>query len=437
MTLHLVNHDQEKSKICNGSILMITMFVVLILGFVLGAYLYLVKQESAFVTRSQAWNSALLMAEAGIEEGMAQINSGLGTNNMGSAKSNGWAGPSLSGIYGPKKITWNNGYYVSTITITSSVPIITATGYVTIPALSATVSRTVQLAASPTPAFLGGMVSLLDVDLKGNNIYVDSYDSNDPKHSTNGLYYYPWRKAGGDVASTLGTVNIGNADIKGKVYTGPGGTYSILKNGSVGDLNWAGPGVQDGWFKNDFNADFPDVQAPYSTGFNVPASTKVSGTNVIALSGNTQYITSTLDLKTGDLLLVTGTNTTLYVTGNLTMSGSSSISIAPGASLTVYVGGASTTFTSVNTTGSADTFQYYGLPTNTQVTWNGNDFYRGTVYAPEAVFTLGGGGSNTYDYQGACVVKSAKMNGKFNFHYDEGLKNKIYLGFSGSWWKEI
>ena len=38
-----------------------------------------------------------------------------------------------------------------------------------------------------------------------------------------------------------------------------------------------------------------------------------------------------------------------------------------------------------------------------------------------------GGGSDTYDFVGASITKSVKMNGKFNFHYDENLR-RIGLG---------
>ncbi len=45
----------------------------------------------------------------------------------------------------------------------------------------------------------------------------------------------------------------------------------------------------------------------------------------------------------------------------------------------------------------------------------------GTIYAPEVAFTLGSGGLNTYDFQGAWVVRSLAVNGHFNFHFDENL----------------
>ena len=86
---------------------------------------------------------------------------------------------------------------------------------------------------------------------------------------------------------------------------------------------------------------------------------------------------------------------------------------------------------------SAATFQYYGLPSNNSVTWNGNNGYRGTVYAPQADFYLKGGGNPAfpYDYMGACVVNQVFMNGHFKFHFDEALKRKppVATYIAGSW----
>ena len=47
---------------------MVTLFMVGLLGFFLFAYLYLVRTQRGFVSRSQAWNHAMGMAEAGVEE---------------------------------------------------------------------------------------------------------------------------------------------------------------------------------------------------------------------------------------------------------------------------------------------------------------------------------------------------------------------------------
>ena len=128
-------------------------------------------------------------------------------------------------------------------------------------------------------------------------------------------------------------------------------------------------------------------------------------------------------LQTGDTILVTG-RARVYVTGDFIMQGSSSIIIAPGASLQLYVGGANTTISTLNNAGNCATFTYFGLPANTSVTLSGNDVFLGTIYAPSADLTMSGGGNSTLDYQGACAVNTIGMNGHFNFHFDENLKRR-------------
>ena len=67
----------------------------------------------------------------------------------------------------------------------------------------------------------------------------------------------------------------------------------------------------------------------------------------------------------------------------------------------------------------------------------GNGNFVGAIYAPSADFSLGGGGNNTYDFIGASVSKTIKMNGHFNFHYDEALrKNGMGQRYIPNNWKE-
>src|SRR5207253_5600723 len=77
----------------------------------------------------------------------------------------------------------------------------------------------------------------------------------------------------------------------------------------------------------------------------------------------------------------------------------SQIIIGPGASLAVYVGGASAVFTQVNNQGRAKDFSYYGLPSNTSVTFGGNAALIGTIYCPNADFTLGRSEEHTSELQ--------------------------------------
>jgi hypothetical protein len=59
------------------------------------------------------------------------------------------------------------------------------------------------------------------------------------------------------------------------------------------------------------------------------------------------------------------------------------------------------------------------------------------IYAPDAAFSLGGGGNNNYDFVGGSVTKTVSINGHFNFHYDECLKNGPAREYVITAWNEI
>jgi hypothetical protein len=51
---------------------------------------------------------------------------------------------------------------------------------------------------------------------------------------------------------------------------------------------------------------------------------------------------------------------------------------------------------------------------------------------------LNGSGNNTTDFIGASITKSVKLNGHFNFHYDEALKSiGPSRGFVVTSWNEM
>jgi hypothetical protein len=426
-----------------GSVLFITLILAGLLGTALGSYLYWVRSQNLLTTESHAWNGALVVAEAGVEEALAQLNTKFGTN--GNFAANGWG--VSGGIYGPpdggtprvlRVGSVTNGSYSAIITrdATTGYPIVYSTGYTTVPLVGRLITRVVKVETDTTPAFAGAMAALNNITFKGTLIAIDSYDSMDNAHSTpTGMYDPATRKAGGDVASISGVVSVGNANVNGKVKTGPNGSYNIGPTGFAGDLPWTGPGIQPGWYANDFNADFKDAALP--DGFSLGLTPPPVGTNLYVLGGFDYTISGNLAMGAKETMIVTG-NARLYVTGDVVMQGQSSIWIAPGASLEIYVAGATAKFTEVNTAGNANSYKYFGLPTNTSLTWSGNATYVGTVYAPQAAFDCGGGGSTLYDYQGACVVKSVNLNGHFNFHYDENLKRRGPMsGFRMKSWREL
>jgi hypothetical protein len=298
--------------------------------------------------------------------------------------------------------------------------------------MSAQITRSIVLSAptndttfyrawrEPQPMFLGALVARLNISLQGNNILVDSYDSGDPNHADpSGRYDPNKRKAGGDVFSAEGFLNVGNADIKGKLYSSPlnFGQYSVGPSGSVGELAWSGPGIQAGWYLTNFHWALPDVKPPYATG--IPPFEGLGTTNLWDLFDAEYKYDGNLSATNSKTIGVAG-NATLYVTGSFNFSGT--INIAPGGSLKLYVGGTTTHLGRVINPGTAFGFQYYGLPANTTITWSGNSNYVGTIYAPQAALSLGGSGA--VNLQGACVVKSANLSGDFSINFDENLKRR-------------
>jgi hypothetical protein len=120
-----------------------------------------------------------------------------------------------------------------------------------------------------------------------------------------------------------------------------------------------------------------------------------------------------------------GANVVIYVPpdGTVNFTGQGQIVLGDGAKVKLYVGASSATLggNGVINPGSALNFIYYGLPSNTSLSFNGNAAFTGAIYAPQAAFSLGGGGNNAIDFSGASVTASVTMNGHFNFHFDEAL----------------
>lgn len=436
------------SKSLRANTLLLTIVITGLVGFLLASYMGLVKSQNIATMRSQSWNATIPVVEAGLEDALTHINAQL-TNDLAT---NGW---SKDGSRYLTKRWIGSNYYTVTISnwvigSISNKPVIEARGYVTAPVTIASaggpVFATVGASSSPKyivrgircttrtdPLFSKGLVAKGQIDMNGNNVSADSYNSLDPNYSTNGMYHPSLRKAGGSIATNSGltnSLNVGNAEIYGKVSTGPGGSIAIGPSGVVGDTAWnsdpANQGkIQPGAATDDMNVDFGDVKLPpmYPVWTAISAGT-VNGTSYSHVPEGGNYRLSDLTMS-GDhqTMIVTG-RTTIHVLGQVSITGNARIIIAPGGSLTMYVGGPSATFSGngiVNQNSSSLAFSYYGLPSNTSVSVKGNGSFNGTIYAPNADLTLSGGGSSSEDFSGAAIAKSATMNGHFKFHYDEAL----------------
>src|SRR5512138_1493805 len=90
--------DGKKER---GSVLVAALGTTVVLAIGATSYLALVAHQRTIIARSEAWNTALASAEAGIEEGMGQLNVVFGTNSYHTSAKANW-GLAAGGGYGPR-----------------------------------------------------------------------------------------------------------------------------------------------------------------------------------------------------------------------------------------------------------------------------------------------------------------------------------------------
>jgi hypothetical protein len=157
-------------------------------------------------------------------------------------------------------------------------------------------TRAVRVYCEKVHLFSAGLIVKHDIFMKGNNVYVDSFDSSDPTKSTDG-HYDPAKYRGdkGDVATNgglLDEVGVGNANIFGKLHTGPGCPVTLGPGGGVGTHAYqaSSPGtIQEGYLLEDSNFTFPTTDLPSTVGVVSPPS----GSIIVASNYFTTNMTTT------------------------------------------------------------------------------------------------------------------------------------------------
>ena len=61
---------QPKPQTEAGSVLLVSLIITAVLGLTLASYLIMSQQQNQSVMRSQTWNSAIVMSEAGVEDAL-------------------------------------------------------------------------------------------------------------------------------------------------------------------------------------------------------------------------------------------------------------------------------------------------------------------------------------------------------------------------------
>jgi hypothetical protein len=431
----------------DGNVIVIALFIAFILGLALASYLKLVDNRSRGVARSQLWNESMVVTEAGIEDALGFINKFV---NISSQKITDWTSAyAVDNWQNSGNVYWvtrylddtKTRYYTVYITNVATGPIIRSTGYVPAPAwLSGgqPISRTVMIGTKTDSYFNAAMAALGTINLKGNNIATDSFDSsatNYPGYWTNTI-----RSANGDVVTdsviTNSTLNVGNANVAGHIKTGPGGILAYNANCSVGDLPWVDsftPGIKPGWYTDDMNVLFKDVKIPNVTWWNAAgAGTGGPGTvnskyydHVFTSAASGGYYTLS---DSGNIYVGTNVTVTIKVPQTVGTFAPNYLYVAgTGASsgkFVAYIDCANVTLGTDDKpqSGLAGNMAFLGTPNCTSLSYKGNGDFTGVMYMPQADFQLAGGGSGIVDFIGSSVTRTVQMNGHYHFHFDEALR---------------
>ncbi len=399
-----------------GSVLAITLVFAALAGIVVGALLIVTRQQNYLTARSQAWCSEIPVAEAGIEEAMAHLNS-----SPSNFASHNWV-KDATGYYQQRTIGDNGAYYY--VTISTDMPSrLTSVGYARVPLQTNFTRRTILALTKRVPPGWG-IVGKNGVTLNGTP-FVDSYDSSDPTYSTLGKWDVNKRRDRAGIG-TLGTnkpaINTkGGSSPPAKVYgsaaTGVGGTVV----GTIGDGAWiagGNSGVQPGHATDDFNMAIPDASLPSPWNpIPIPTADPITGITTLA-NGDYQY-NGNLTVSSANVII--SGRVRFYINGNFKMSGTPFFNMLPGATLELYMGGSCDMSGKcvMNPSFDPNNCTIYGLPTCTSMKYSGTAEAYCRLYAPQADVVITG----DFDFSGSAVGKTVTLSGTANFHYDESLNS--------------
>src|ERR1051326_9033970 len=309
----------------SGSTLMIALVLAMVIMIALQGLLSYLTSEYRLVHRTYSYENALYLAEAGIEEGVAMVNYGAdnwSANGCSSFATTNYT-KTVNNFTSTTRSSVLGNYAISVFGPTNRNPVLVCTGsvdtaYATMAGNNDTnVTRAGRVILGKRAVFQWGMLSQNQINLNGNDISIDSYDSSDPTASNYdyskgyGSYDSSKRKDNGDVASNGGitnTISVGNADIYGHANTGSGGAVSVGPNGFVAALGQAQSGVIDSnRVSHSMSVDLPLPTLP-TDWYPLNAATPYTITTDSSLAGGgsspTDYVVNSISLSSSSKLTI-------------------------------------------------------------------------------------------------------------------------------------
>lgn len=258
-----------------------------------------------------------------------------------------------------------------------------------------------------TSLFDSAVFTNSEINLRGN-VKIDSYDS------SSGNYNVTQTDSGGNIGTNSsggGSVSLnGNVDVYGGISVGTGGTegssVSSSGNSSYQSFNTSDPKTLDF--------------------FTPPAGTNQG--SVIAQKGLVSPLPGTYTDLIGSSRSTIQLQTGTYVfTGDINLSGGAAMEIPPGAGpVTIYVLGdiSISGGSQINPEGTPGNLLIIGGPETKKVEINGNGEAYFGLYAPAADVTVFGNGR----IYGSVVSDKLNINGNAGIHFDKALESVSLSG---------
>ena len=352
--------------------------------------------------------SAMSIAEAGLEEGINSVNleSWSGWTAVGS---NAYF-KSVGGIAFTDSRTAEFKIYVENY---DTLPILASEGEI-INADGSEIVKQIRVHLARSSVFANGMLAKRTIDFSGNNVSFDSYDSNQ------GLWSSTNKLDDGAVSSLSvdnGAFDAGNADVWGYVATG-GGEPDVGPNGSIMGED-STQAVDPDRISKDFYANLWDVSVPtgtvedisYIVDYTEITSDSIGSTGIP--SNPEVYHLTSYSMSGTDQLVIEGP-TVIIVDENFSVTGGAGITIEAtnDAALELYAAG-DVTISGIgllNATLDPLAFQLWGTApngTSQDISVKGNGDTAGVIYAPNADLAIVGQGA----IAGAAVASTINVAG--------------------------
>jgi hypothetical protein len=435
----------------HGNVLIMTLVFSAIVALMVAGYLNLAKSRTLLRARSLAWNTAIPVLEAGIEEAFTHLK-----DDSPALTTNGWSAATVGGqpVLIKSRTFPDNSYFSVTIyNATANGATIYSSGFVPAPLGQGYISRVVRVTMAGTKGlFAKAILARSTINFAGD-VQLNSYDSSNTNYSYPDGTYFSSRSsrflANGWIASMASSdtaIDLAGAKIYGGIQYPGGATYHISTGsgggGIVGDTTYvSNPAnaatIQMGHSDNTLNINIPPTPLPTNSSGNTVDPSTWTYKAPLTTRFTTNWVTYAYVLTSGDWstgsdtihnqsILVQG-NARLYVgrNGRVQMESGDAIKIPQGSSLQIY--NDSTTdavFTGIANDSQLPTkFYYWALSgtTGTKLSLTGGSYCAGAIYAYYQNVVLTGGSSGTRDFYGALVANTVVNSGRFWMSYDQAL----------------